>query len=126
MGRLRRSAHTPSANGSSWIRLSTRMAIHHRDGFRCVYCAKIGGRLTIDHLEPVLVRGKAHLPSNLVTACLSCNSAKGGKTYRAWLAFLRAGGVNTERVRRRVTRARRTLLVREVGRFLSRVRRAKA
>ena len=123
MGRLRRSAHTPSANGSSWIRLSTRMAIHHRDGFACVYCARVGGRLTIDHVEPVIAKGKTNAPGNLVTACLSCNSAKGGKAYRAWLAALRAAGERTEAVRRRVAKARRLALDREVGRFLSRVRR---
>lgn len=121
--RLRRSAHTPSANGSSWIRVSTRMAIHHRDDFACVYCAAHGGRLTLDHVGPVLRGGAKGSSAALVTACLSCNSAKGAKSYRAWLAALRADGVHTDAVRRRVLRALRTPLNREVGRYLARFRR---
>lgn len=105
--------------------MSTRMAIHHRDGFACVYCGRLGGRLTLDHVDPVAARGRGNAPRDLVTACLSCNSAKGAKTYRAWLAALRQGGVETAAVRRRVNRARRLDLVREVGRFLAQTRRRK-
>ena len=44
---------------------------------RCFYCFDTAD--TMDHRIP-LVRGGAHLPSNLVPACRSCNSRKHDKT----------------------------------------------
>ena len=52
-------------------------------GNACVYC---GGKadLTMDHLVP-LSRGGGHTASNVVPACLHCNSAKGARTPEEWL-----------------------------------------
>ncbi len=60
-----------------------RNAIFERDGFRCVYCGKIFpvDALTIDHVQPRVKRGD-HSSGNLVTACVRCNTQKGGRT--AW------------------------------------------
>jgi len=60
--------------GSNWIRKSTRLRIYARDGFRCVYCDS-RKRLTLDHIKPH-VRGGSNAPTNLLTACLSCNSRR--------------------------------------------------
>jgi 5-methylcytosine-specific restriction endonuclease McrA len=54
---------------------------------RCGYCGAPSdekGRLTIDHLHP-LVQGGPHTVLNLVPACLKCNLSKGGKTLLQWM-----------------------------------------
>jgi len=91
--------------GMNWIRLSTRMAIYHRDGFCCVYCghaAEMGHGLTLDHLLACELGG-SNAPTNLVTCCRSCNSAKGALTQRTWLARL-ADPSLARRVRRQAQR----------------------
>ena len=62
-----------STNGQ-WIHLPTRIAIVHRDGFRCFICAA-KRRLTLDHLIP-RVYGGSNKPTNLLTLCVSCNSSR--------------------------------------------------
>jgi hypothetical protein len=64
--------------------LSRREKVFRRDGFRCVYCGEIfeGRLLSLDHVEPRM-RGGDHSEGNLVTACLTCNAAKGAAP--AWL-----------------------------------------
>lgn len=49
-----------------------------RDGFSCRYCGAGPERdeLVIDHVHPVSAGG-SNDPSNLVTACRTCNSGKG-------------------------------------------------
>jgi len=49
--------------------------IKARDGYRCVYCGSTDN-LTIDHVRPKC-KGGQHIASNCVTACRSCNQAKG-------------------------------------------------
>lgn len=44
----------------------------------CVYCGATEN-LTLDHATPLARGGENHW-SNLTTACLSCNSAKGRRT----------------------------------------------
>jgi len=44
-------------------------------GYRCFYCKK-ENKLTVDHVVP-LSRGGAHDVSNVVPACINCNSKKG-------------------------------------------------
>lgn len=117
-GDRRGSKYTPAANGSKWIRRSTRWAIYARDSFRCAYCAKVGGKLSLDHVKPC-GRGVCSDPANLVTCCCSCNSAKQGKTKRAWFAKLRARGIDTEAVRRELARRVKLPIDRAVGRFLA-------
>jgi hypothetical protein len=62
-----------------------RWAIHLRDGLRCVYCGldlrtAPPKAATLDHLR----RGGGHDPSNVVSACRSCNSKR---QTRAWRSF---------------------------------------
>jgi hypothetical protein len=65
---------------SKWIRADLRLAIYLRDDFRCLYC---GADLrdadprdvTLDHVK-AHIDGGTNKPSNLVTACLSCNCSK--------------------------------------------------
>jgi 5-methylcytosine-specific restriction endonuclease McrA len=58
-----------------------------RDGWRCVYC---GGEfppeeLTVDHVQPK-VRGGDRSGGNLVSACRTCNTAKGHRRLADYLA----------------------------------------
>jgi 5-methylcytosine-specific restriction endonuclease McrA len=111
--------------GMNWIRLSTRMAIYHRDGFVCVYCgatAESGAKLTLDHRMPVEAGG-GNEPSNLVTACLSCNSAKCDLPTRAWFTRLRDKGIDTDNMGLRIRALARKVLNRAEGLRLARIRR---
>ena len=60
----------------------TKREIFRRDNYTCQYCGVSGGRLTIDHVIP-RHRGGQHNWSNLVTACASCNTKKGGRQPEA-------------------------------------------
>lgn len=113
-----RSSHTPAANGSKWIRPSTRWAIYHRDDFRCVYCGRVGA-LSLDHVHSVEGNGRDNRAENLVTSCIGCNSKKQALTHRQWLAKLREMGLLTASVARRIARAIRRPIDREVGRLLA-------
>lgn len=44
-------------------------------GYRCVYCKRKMQRLSQDHITP-LSKGGSHTRSNVVPACVSCNSKK--------------------------------------------------
>ena len=79
-----------SASGS-WIRQDKRLAIYLRDLCTCVYCGRKvipGVDATLGHVVPRVSGGTNH-ETNLVTACLSCNSAKGALTLRQWYKHLR-------------------------------------
>lgn len=81
--------------GMNWIRKEKRLAIYLRDGLACVYCGQSvedGVQLTLDHLICYKHRGTNH-ESNLVTACLQCNSSRGA---RPWKLFAKkvAGYIN--------------------------------
>ena len=52
-----------------------RNEIKARDGYRCTYCGSTED-LTIDHVVPQCKGGPTN-SSNCVTACRSCNQAKG-------------------------------------------------
>lgn len=72
--------------GMNWIRPEKRLAIYQRDGLACCYCGhsvEAGAKLTLDHLTPYS-KGGSNEPTNLVTACFSCNSARGA---RSWTSF---------------------------------------
>jgi hypothetical protein len=64
-----------------------RQKVLERDDYTCSYCGRRGGRLTLDHVVPVSRGGTSEL-RNLVTACVSCNSAKGTRTPQEWLVAL--------------------------------------
>lgn len=78
-------------NGSKWIRPEKRLAIYHRDGFTCVYCGASARDVTLslDHLKP-RSQGGTNDATNLVTACLPCNSKR-----QHGVRLLPAGYVNT-------------------------------
>ncbi len=105
--------------GAKWCQPAKRHAIYHRDGFACVYCDR-AERLSLDHLTPEELGG-THEPTNLVTSCFSCNSARGCKTLRAWLRYLRERGVDTSKMATRIRRLVRRELDRVEGRRLARV-----
>lgn len=116
--RKRRSAHTPAAHGSKWIRAATRWAIYLRDNFTCVYCGTIG-KLSLDHVHGVANGQHDNDPSNLVTCCISCNSAKKALSRRAWYAVLRERGLLIPSVQRRIARLTLRPIDRARGRFLA-------
>jgi 5-methylcytosine-specific restriction endonuclease McrA len=65
-------------NGSSWIRKEKRYAIYARDSFTCCYCgcrfdSSVG--LSLDHVV-ARENGGDNAATNLITACISCNSRK--------------------------------------------------
>lgn len=103
--------------GSNWLHRATRLAIYDRDGWRCACCQTEGTEtnwLTIDHV----VSAGSNDPSNLVTLCNTCNAAKGDKTKRQWFAFLRAKGVSTDPIARRIRRLTSKPIDRAKGRAL--------
>lgn len=51
----------------------------------CAYCQARGVKLTQEHMTPIS-RGGRHTKSNVVPACVSCNSQKGTKTALEFLA----------------------------------------
>jgi hypothetical protein len=104
-------------HGAKWCRRSTRLAIYHRDGHACVYCGATE-RLSLDHVTPEELGG-THAPTNLVTCCFSCNSARQHRTMRTWLAYLRTKGIDTTGIARRVRRATGRPLDRAEGRRLA-------
>ncbi len=117
-----------AGQGSKWIRQSTRCALYHRDSHRCAFCGASeadGAILSLDHII-ACERGGDNNPTNLVTSCKSCNSAKQDLTIRGWYAYLRARGIDTNVVGRRVRRLTAKNLNRAAGRELAAVRYAKA
>lgn len=50
----------------------------------CTYCGASDEELVLDHIIPVS-RGGSNHPTNLTAACVSCNGAKGAKTYSEFL-----------------------------------------
>ena len=83
--------------GSKWIRRNKRLAIYFRDGCACVFCGvtfEDGVVMTLDHLLACELGGSNH-ETNLVTACLSCNSSKRDLPMADWFIVLRDCGVET-------------------------------
>lgn len=68
--------------GHHWIRDKKRQRIYARDGHCCVWRfagCRGADDLTLDHVLP-RVRGGSNAETNLVTACLSCNSARADRS----------------------------------------------
>lgn len=87
MPTLRPDGRRLNGRGSSWITRARRLAIYIRDRFACQYCgtdlsASNPREVTLDHLRPQC-RDGTHASSNLVTACLACNSRRQNKKW--WL-----------------------------------------
>src|SRR5262245_21577559 len=71
------------SNGK-WIDADRRLAIYLRDGCACVWCGasvEQGAQLTLDHVV-CREHGGSHHASNLITACLGCNSRRGARTVQ--------------------------------------------
>jgi len=76
----------PRAKGEplpKWLRFE----ILKRDGFRCRYCGATGRDvyLHVDHIHPRALGGTDD-PSNLTTACETCNVGKGATPLDTRLA----------------------------------------
>lgn len=68
----------------NWIRREKRLAIYLRDGLSCCYCGEgveDGAKLTLDHLRPYK-SGGTNQPTNLITCCHRCNSARGARRWK--------------------------------------------
>jgi 5-methylcytosine-specific restriction endonuclease McrA len=61
----------------------SRVNIYRRDKYTCQYCGvkSPAEELTFDHVVPQVQGGMATW-ENIVTACLTCNNKKGGRTPR--------------------------------------------
>ena len=57
----------------------------------CCYCGELIERPHMDHLIPKIKKGPDHA-NNLVPACRSCNSSKGGKDLLIWTRDKQAQG----------------------------------
>jgi 5-methylcytosine-specific restriction endonuclease McrA len=57
----------------------TRMEIFRRDDYTCQYCGKKTKQLTLDHVLPRSRYGQ-HTWENVVSACVTCNRIKAGRT----------------------------------------------
>lgn len=57
----------------------TRIEVFNRDHYTCQYCGKETRELTLDHVIP-RYRGGEHVWENVVSACISCNRHKAGRT----------------------------------------------
>jgi 5-methylcytosine-specific restriction endonuclease McrA len=69
---------TARGYGTDWQRIRT--AVLERDRHTCQWCGQPAE--TVDHVR-ALAHGGARLnPSNLVAACLRCNSRRGATTRR--------------------------------------------
>lgn len=73
---------------SKWCTKRQRLAIYLRDGFACQYCGRDLTGLSphqfgLDHLVPRQRLG-LHKPSNLVTACATCNRARSTTPWRQY------------------------------------------
>ena len=93
--------------GSKWISETKRAAIYQMDGMRCAFCncavaRQINGRnapttATLDHVVACESLDRPdNRATNLVTACMSCNSAKSDLSLKAFAAYLNARGVDTK------------------------------
>ena len=60
-------------------RKMTRFEIFSRDHYTCQYCGKVTHQLTLDHVMP-RHRGGEHTWENVVSACVTCNRHKAGRT----------------------------------------------
>ena len=84
---------TYSTVRQSWRKLS----IFSRDGQLCVYCLGASGckNLSLDHVIPQ-VHGGPNIPSNFVTACISCNSTKKHASLEVLCERLERKGISSE------------------------------
>lgn len=107
--------------GMNWCNPVTRLAIYLRDDLTCVWCqakAAEDVKLSLDHRRPH-VRGGDNSPGNLMTACITCNSARGDKPIRVFSLIIaeRTGQTRLDiakRILRQIRRRPRRKLAREI------------
>ena len=115
----------PHNKGMDWVRLPKRMALYYRDSFDCVWCRGVfplnhyGYGLSLDHLDPA----KGHVSTNLVTCCISCNSARKDLSLDQWYKCLAEHGYSTRRLKERVKRLTQKRLNMFAGEWLASLRR---
>lgn len=71
---------------------SLKRSIWERDNYRCHYCGievapmakNLPVKATVDHVIPKK-KGGPNIPTNLVTACVKCNSHKGDGEFRPYI-----------------------------------------
>ncbi len=70
----------------------TRREVFARDGYACQYCGKASRSLTLDHILP-RSRGGPNTWINVISACVTCNHRKAGRTpEEAGMRLLREPG----------------------------------
>lgn len=99
-----------AGQGSKWIRPEKRAKIYADDSHTCQYCGKSihtdAILLTLDHVVPCELGG-TNEATNLVTACLSCNSAKRALPVGQFILHLADQGIDPATVRRDIANSRR-------------------
>lgn len=100
-----------AGQGSNWIRREKRLAIYLRDDYRCVYCWRdLATEIaTLDHVLACELGG-TNEATNLVTACISCNSSKRDLRLSDFLATLADRGMDPRELAARVRRQTRRVL----------------
>ena len=109
-----------------WITKERREGIYSRDSHTCVYCgceASDSNPLTLDHVV-ARENGGGNVSENLVTSCRSCNSSKQDRSMRSFYQALRARGIDTDAVSRRVHSQRRRPVSIAAGRQILAARKA--
>jgi hypothetical protein len=109
VGKLRQGQAQPQGQ---WISPATRLALYLRDGFICLYCgmflhAAEPSFVTLDHLMP-RSQGGTNDAHNLITACKSCNCARGHRPWRRFAsteAIIRITNAKRRKLNRRLARA---------------------
>lgn len=97
--------------GMNWISQHKRLAIYLRDDLACTYCGKSADvKLTLDHLLPYSLGG-SNKETNLVTCCLTCNSARGNRPVKEFAAAVAAQrGIEADEITRRIKNIIRRVL----------------
>lgn len=79
---------------SHWISKAVRQAIYDRDNRACIYCGVEESAETVLSLDHIIARTIApellKEPTNLITACCHCNSAKQTMTVTQFQRHLEA------------------------------------
>lgn len=83
--RLERRKRRLSGRHLGWVWSEFQRIVTKFDG-RCAYCGERSERVDPDHVVP-LSRGGADSVTNLLPACLSCNSSKGARLLHEWAAW---------------------------------------